>query len=156
MGLRNIFCVIGGILVLVATYFLTFDGVSPNYVYGLGLLLNLGLIFSSGEVLTIVIAIILVIFCLSGLFIILGVKSRFLSIFGSLLAILVSVYFILILMGVLPPEVAVYGLLFFHPALVEGIIPYHLALGTMGGLGIWVLLAGGILGLIGGIIKKNN
>jgi len=46
--MRKIFLILGGILSLVAIFFLTFDGVSPFYIYGLAIFLNVVNIFTTG------------------------------------------------------------------------------------------------------------
>ena len=84
MRLGKLFCYLGGILVIVSTYFLTFGQFFGGYFYGLGFLLNLGDIFSLADSIDMIIAIVLILFLLSGFIILLGVKSRILAIIGCL------------------------------------------------------------------------
>ena len=151
MRLGKLFCYLGGILVLVSTYFLTFGQFFGGYFYGLGFIINLGDIFTLADSVDMIIAIVLILFLLSGFLVLLGLKSRISAIIGSLLAISVGLYFILIQFVTLPPEVIQYAFFFLRLPLVDGIIPFHVAIGV-GGLGTYVLFGGGIIGLIGGII----
>jgi len=152
MGAGKVFCIIGGIVTLLATYLFSF---ATPFLYGIGFLLNIPTWFSTGNVLIIVMTIVFIIFLFSGLFIILGVKSRAIAIIGSIFAIVVSLYFILSLYGVLPLEAAMFVALFTHAPLVPGIIPVDVFLGGVS-LGTFILLAGGILGLIGGIMGPDD
>lgn len=102
-----------------------------------------------------IIAIFFILFLLSGFLVLFGVKSRLLAIIGSLLAISVGLYFTLILLGDLPPEITQYAFFFVRLPIVEGILPYHVAI-DLGGLGTYTLLGGGILGLLGGIMGRSD
>lgn len=151
MGAGKIFCILGGIVTLLATYLFSFT----VFFFGIGFILNIPTLFLSGDILIIVMTIIFIIFLLAGLFIILGVKSRALAIIGSIFAIVVSLYFILTIYGVLPPEVGQFIIMFLHVPLVPNIIPLDVMLGSVG-LGTYLLLGGGVLGLIGGIMGPDD
>ena len=155
MRLGKLFCILSGILVLVSTYFLTFGQFFGSYFYGLGFLLNLGDIFSLADNIDMIIAIVFILFLLAGFFVLLGVKSRISAIIGSLLAISVGLYFVLVYYANLPPEIAHYANFFLRSPMVNGIIPFHVAI-DVGGLGTYILFGGGIIGLIGGIIGTNG
>ena len=95
-------------------------------------------------------AIVFIIFLLSGIFILGGLKSRKLAYLGSLFAIGVGVYFILVFYISLPFEISQFAFMFLDHAIVEGILPLNISLGAIS-IGPILVLAGGVLGLIGAI-----
>ncbi|MFX0001362.1 MAG: hypothetical protein ACFE9Q_14360 [Candidatus Hodarchaeota archaeon] len=152
MASGKIFCILGGILTLLGTYFFSFLPSLPGtYYYGLGFFLNIYSIFTSGWILYIIIAIIFIVFLLSGIFIIIGVKSKTLALIGSLFVLGFGVYMILAfyVFG-LTSDITIFMAQFINAPLVEGIIPFDLFLGPFS-LGTYILIGGGVLGLIGGI-----
>jgi hypothetical protein len=151
MGAGKIFCILGGIIALLATFLFSFAG--P--FYGIGLYMNLGAIFATGDILFIIMAIVFIIATLSGIFILIGVKSRAMSIIGAIFAIGLGVFFLLAFFGVLPPAVSFYATMFAYAPLVPNIIPLDIMLGTVG-LGTYLLVGGGVLGLIGGIMGPDE
>ncbi len=155
MGAGKIFCILGGIVTLLATFLFSFADAAPFYLYYIGLLRNLGTWFGTGDPLIIVMVVLFLIFMLSGLFILLGIKSRALAIIGAIFAIVVGVYFMLALYGVLPFEAAQFILLFMNDALVDGFVPLAVPLGDAS-LGTYLMLGGGVLGLIGGIMGTDD
>ncbi|MHA1913985.1 MAG: hypothetical protein ACW986_11445 [Promethearchaeota archaeon] len=155
MGSGKVFCIIGGLAALLGVFLFSFSALIPGIsLYGIGLLLNLASIFTSGEIVLIIVTIVFLIFMFAGLFIIIGVKSRGLAILGSLFAILLSVYILLVIVVSLPPDFAQFILIFLEQDLVDGIIPLSVPLGDLS-LGTYLLLGGGILGLIGGIMGTD-
>jgi hypothetical protein len=155
MGMRKILCILSGIIILISTYFLTFGEIIAAYFYGLGFLLNLPDTFA--RIVTtedILITIYFILFLLSGFLVLFGVKSRLLAIIGSLLAISVGLYFTMVFLGDLPTEITQYAFYFVRLPIIDGILPYHVAI--VGGLGTYTLLGGGILGLIGGIMGRSD
>jgi hypothetical protein len=94
--------------------------------------------------------IVFIVFLLSGIFILLGVKSRILAIIGSLFAIGVGVYFMLVFYLGVPFEISQFAFVFLDFAIVEGILPLSFNFGTIS-VGPILLLGGGVIGLIGGI-----
>ena len=155
MRTGKIFCILGGLLVLVATYFLTFSQFHIAYSYGLGLIQNLGFIFEQGDIVNNLIAIVFVIFLFSGFLLIVGIRSRATAIIGSFLAIGMGIFiFYIQYEGILSVPFTKF-LFFTELPLVEGIYPLHIAIDRVG-LGTYVLLSGGVIGLIGGILGTSN
>ncbi|MFX0008333.1 MAG: hypothetical protein ACFFAV_16605 [Candidatus Hermodarchaeota archaeon] len=153
MGAGKVFCILGGIVTLLATFLFSF----VTNGFGLGFVLNIPALFSSGDVVVIIMAVVFIIFLLAGLFIILGVKSRAIAIIGAILAIVVGVYWMLSLAGVLPIQVSQFVIMFLHVDLYPPFIPVNVTLGPFGwGLGLYLLVGGGVLGLIGGIMGPDN
>ncbi len=157
MGAGKVLCIIGGIITLLATYLFAFAPFIPGVsFYGIGFIQNIPALFQSGEILAIIMAIVFIIFMVAGVFIILGVKVRALAIIGSIFAIGVSVYFILTwyVFGVLT-EIGQFMIFFLNLDLFSGIIPLNIILGGLS-LGTYLLLGGGVLGLIGGIMGPES
>ena len=155
MGAGKIFCILGGIVTLLATFLFSFAGTAPIYLYYIGLLRNLGIWFGTGDIVIIIMIVVFLVVMLSGVFILVGVKSRVLAIIGSILAIALGAYLMLSFFGILPIDVSQFALLFVGDALVEGIIPLNVPLGDAS-LGTYLMLVGGVLGLIGGIMGPDD
>ena len=163
MGKRLI--ILSGLLTLIATYVLTFYAIGGNYTWGYPAIMHLPdmFVFPSSYVMGLptfmgyVAAILILLFLASGILQLIGAASRGIGIFGSIIALLGSLYFVFILMTgvtVIPYQYGWYFVLFNGGPLVPGAIPYHIGVastvlpGTMG-LGLVVLILGGILGLVG-------
>ena len=95
-------------------------------------------------------------FLLSGIFQLIGIKSRVLAIIGSIFVLLVG---ILVLLGVFDVlnKIAWVENIFGDPVpIIDGIIPYDLVLGSgPASLGLYVLIAGGALGLVAGFMGRD-
>lgn len=163
MGAGKVFCILGGIIALLSTFLFSFYSFEvmgfTYYGYGLGLFLNIGNIFASGEILFIIFTIVYIISVISGLLIIIGLKSRAFAIIGAIFALFLGVLLLLnpgfqISLG---PDLNASLVLFMADPLVAGIIPFDLQLGFGAvSLGTILLLAGGVLGLIGGIMGPDD
>ncbi|KKN47291.1 hypothetical protein LCGC14_0664420 [marine sediment metagenome] len=153
MGASKIYFLIGGLVTLLATFLFSFHTYFPGVdIYGIGFMMNIPALFTSGDILVIIMTIVFIIFLLSGIFILLGVKSRVVAIIGSLFAIGVSGYFIFVFyIGMLDPQ---FAFMFLDDAIIEGILPLNIPIGTIS-IGPILLLAGGVLGLIGGIKSSD-
>ena len=153
MGASKIYFLIGGLVTLLATFLFSFHTYFPGLdIYGIGFMMNIPALFTSGDILVIIMTIVFIIFLLSGIFILLGVKSRVVAIIGSLFAIGVSGYFIFVFyIGMLDPQ---FAFMFLDDAIIEGILPLNIPIGTIS-IGPILLLAGGVLGLIGGIKSSD-
>jgi hypothetical protein len=154
MGAGKIFCIIGGLVTLLAIFLFSFAGGAGIYFYGIGFIQNIPTLFTSGDVLAIIMTIVFIIFLLSGIFILIGVTSRGLAITGSLFAIVVGAYFILVFYIGVPLEISQFAFMFLNTAIVEGFLPLNIAVGNAS-LGTILVLVGGVLGLIGGIMGPD-
>jgi hypothetical protein len=154
VGARKISYIIGGLMTLISTYFFTFHLYFPGvHFYGIGFIMNIPSFFTSGDILVIIMAIVIIMFLLSGVFILIGLKSRTLAIIGSLLCIVGGVYFILVFyMGI--SGIDQFAFMFLNLELIGGIIPFNIPIGTVS-VGPSLVLAGGLLGLIGGINRTG-
>ena len=159
MGAGKALCIIGGIVALVSTTIFSFFSEVTGTAYGIGLFLNLGVIFTSGDIFAIIFAILYLVSVISGVFIIIGVKVRALAIIGAIFALFLGV---LLLLGPgfsisLGADIDSSVYLFVADPLVAGIIPFDLYIGFgIVSLGTILLLAGGVLGLIGGIVGPGD
>ena len=156
MGAGKVLCILGGIITLISTYLFSFASLTPASFYGIGFILNIPSLFATGDWLFITLTVVFIIFLLAGLFILLGLKSRALAIIGSLFAIVVGAYFILTwyVFGVFS-DIGQFSLLFVDLPLINGIIPLEVPIGGLS-LGTYLLVGGGVLGLIGGIIGPDS
>ena len=162
--------VLGGLLTLVSTYVLTFYANGSSYIWGYPALLILPDIFMNpgSYVLSLppamgyVIGVLMALFLLAGVLQILGAANRGIGTLGGIFALIGALFFTMVLMigtSVIPVEVVLYMILFSGPALVPGTIPYHFGVaattfpGTLG-LGTFVLILGGVIGMIG-VAKKD-
>lgn len=168
MGNGKTFCLIGGILTLVSTYLLAFGFVpsSGNAFYGIAFIMNLGVVFedmfsyailfSGGEIVVYLVVAALILFLASGVLIILGTKNRILPIIGAIMPIFIGLIFVSYFFNILfSGEILSITSFMYRPSVVDGILPLHVNVGNFGSwemsLGVYTLIAGGILGLIGGI-----
>ena len=140
-------------MALLVTFLFSFHTYFPGVdIYGIGFIMNISDSFTSGDILVTIMTIVFIIFLLSGIFILIGLKSRVFAIIGSLFAIGVSGYFICVFyIGILDPK---FAFMFLDDAIIEGILPLNIPIGTVS-LGPSLVLAGGVLGLIGGIKSKE-
>jgi hypothetical protein len=165
MGAGKILVLVGALLTLVSTFFLTFGAtVFPGaYASGLGFVFNIPNILTDaasyaalmGEDVMIVyiLTIVYIVFIISGVLQLVGLASRVVAIIGSILPIVVGVLILLIYLGIL--DMAQYTVLFWRSQIVDGILPFDLPLGAVS-LGTYTLLAGGVLGLVGGILGTSD
>ncbi len=167
MGNGKVFCIISGILTLVSTFILAFgyEPLTGFAFFGIGFILNLdnifgdtssyAVLFGGQNIVVYILVVVLFLFLVSGLIQIAGIKSRVAAIVGSILPIFISLIFISDFYDILFPDPLTNIVSFFWTESV-GIMPFHLTAGSLGtmevSLGTYLLLGGGILGIIGGII----
>jgi len=173
MGTGKILSIIGGVLVLVSTFLLAWFTVGAQYAYGINLIMNITTMFTQAAAIAVlwgvptfviyIVAGFYILFLISGVLILIGVKIRALAIIGAIMPILLC-YAIIAGSLSIPPDFYPYISVFLGDALVDGIIPFNLGIGPSAttvlgpvivSLGTYVLLAGGILGLIGGIMGRD-
>jgi len=167
MGAGKVLSILAGILTIVATFVLSWVSVNVPpvyYAYGIAIIFNLPTMFTSADALgatlgipgfaIYIIAGILIVFLISGVFQLIGVKSRALAVIGSIFVLLIGV---LTLLGIFNLAINIDWVtnLFGTPdPIVAGIIPFDLPLGPAS-LGLYILLAGGALGLIAGFMGRD-
>ena len=158
---------ISGILVLLATFTLSWFSVSGTRAHGLGLLNNIGGMFTNADAMATAWGIpAFVPYILGGFFLyflvswgilFIGVKSRACAIIGSLMPILIGWAVIAGFFGI-PPDFMPYVQPFLGAEMIPNIIPLSLGLMTTGGvtlnLGAFILIIGGILGFVSGCLRR--
>ncbi|MBY9006979.1 MAG: hypothetical protein KGD63_09485 [Candidatus Lokiarchaeota archaeon] len=174
----KILTLIAGIFLIFTTFMVSWFSVASVNAYGIGLIKNLPEMFGNAESIAIswgsdvptfaiyIVAVCYIVFLLSGVIILLGIflngiKSRIVAIIGAIMPILLS---FAILFGSLdlPPNLLVYVNVFLDPEpIVEGFIPLSVNVGPTNGtvivkLGTYLLLGSGILGLISGILPREE
>jgi hypothetical protein len=176
MKTGKLLCLIGGLISLVATFlfawFFVDEGGNQYYGHGLGILFSMAYTFENAGsialgwgVPTFVIYIVggtIIFFIFMWILILLGVKNRVLPIIGGLITVALV---IAIISGPfsIPPNVLDYVSLFDTQA--WGVFPFNISIGpsgtTIGGgvvavsLGTYLLLGGGLLGIIGGFLPRD-
>jgi hypothetical protein len=178
MKISKIMILIGALLTLFSTYFLSFaqtngaDG--RTYASGIGFLFNLPSIignvaywvgFNGGEAMIIyIVAIVFIVFLLAGIIQLIGLINKYVELIGSIIVIGISIAIILAVMIDNPSwGMNQYSSLLWAPPIVDGVWPLDVALiGASGvfyqnlSLGTITLITGGGLGLTGGIISFKD
>ena len=165
MGAGKTLSILGGVLTLISTYFLTFWSSGIVYGSGLNAIIKIPDMFTNPgdyagtfpEFMGYVVAALLLFFLIAGILELAGAGSRGASAIGGILALIGGIYFLLGMeYSALPAEISIYSdVLFGGGAIVDGILPFHLAIGNVG-LGTFILLAGGALGLIGALLPREK
>lgn len=155
MKTGKVLYIIGGLVTLLATFLFSFHTYFPGLdFYSIGFIMNIPLLFTTGDVLYIIITIVFIIFLLSGIFILLGGKSRVLATIGFIFAIGVGVYFMLVFYMGVSFEISQFAFVFLDLAIIEGILPLTINIGTVS-IGPILVLGGGVIGLIGRILDTD-
>ena len=178
MKIGKIFVQIGAILTLVSTFFFSFGQTNGadgrTYISGIGFLFNLPeiigdvnywVIFNGGEVMVIyIVSIVLGVFLLAGIIQLIGVVNRAVALIGSLIALSLGIVIILAVMIDIPGfGLNQYSSLLWRAPITDGIWPLDVPIVAASGvfydalsLGSITLVAGGGLGLIGGILGVKD
>ena len=172
MNTGKVLIIIGAILTLVSTFFLSlYNGYVMFPVFwfeagqtqanGLIFFVHFAEIFTEAEALgtfyslhsfwIYISAIILVIWAISGFIQLIGLKKRVGAIIGALLPLFIGILFILYGYIYLPDFLRTFQTLLQDNELIEGVLPYGVPIGNSF-LGAYTLVAGGALSLIGGLI----
>lgn len=163
--------IIAGILTLLATFVFswsTFAFGEIHYLYGVGGIYNAIDIFTQGpkyysshlglpEWAIYIIAIVVIWLIASGPIQIIGRKSRKAGIIGSIIPLIVGLIILLNVLGIpfTGGLIRIFQVFGNTDAAIEGLFPIHIVLpGRVEAFGLYLLLAGGILGIIGA--KKNK
>ncbi len=157
MGAGKALAIVAGLLVLVATFVLTWGGPYQNGLVIIPTFMSLLSDLSLFGILKIVVAILVLI---SGVLILIGAKVRALAIIGAILPLFIGLTLLLNALGmyVIPSVVYTYiNLSVFsgNYSLVKGIIPFSFSIANFS-IGAIVLFVGGILGLISGIMGRKK
>ncbi len=166
MGAGKVLILIGALITIASTFFLTFFAIVGDvYAFGLGFTFNIPDIFQNVDgyaffmgtdtMVVYILVIVYIVFLISGVLQLVGLASRVVAIIGSIFPIVTAILIILIVQFGILDGMYKYTFLFWNDSIVDGILPFDLALGDVS-LGTYTLLAGGVLGLIGGIMGSKD
>ena len=167
MGTGKKLCVISGIITLVATFLFSWialeigAGGTIYYANGIGIIKNLPAMFTDAESLGstleipvfafYIIAGIFVLFLASGVLQILGIKHRAFVILGTVTSLGITTLLLLSTVDVIDKANWVYYILGTDEPIIENIIPLTIfGLDTFD-IGMYILYAGGIVGIVASV-----
>lgn len=172
MAAGKILAILGGLITLVGTYCIAIFSFGGYVGSGIGFLLNLfgigvaspGLFAGADGYATILgldviifylLLVLFIIFLLSGILQFFGAKSRIVGIIFSLFPIVVGTMFILVFFTEILGPISGFFTIVFVGELYGGFFPLMIDIGGAVGIGSFVILAGGVLGLIGGFLPRE-
>ncbi|MHA2390414.1 MAG: hypothetical protein ACXAEX_00455 [Promethearchaeota archaeon] len=178
MKAGKILVLVGALLTLVSTFFFSFGRTNGadgrTFASGIGFLFNLPDImgnvsywegFMGGETMVIyIVSIVLIVFLVSGVIQLVGLANKYVAIIGSLIVLGSSIAILLaITVDISGWGLNQYSALFWAPPLADGVWPLDVPIiGASGvfyqnlSLGTITLIAGGGLGLVGGILGVKD
>ena len=167
MAAGKILSLLAGIMTIVATFMLSWVSVNVPpiyYAYGIGIVKNLPAMFTNADALGVLLGVpgfvfyilagILIVFLLSGIFQLIGIKSRTLGLIGSIFVCLIGILILFGLFNIVINIDWVVNIFGDSAPIIDGIIPFDLPLGPAS-LGLYVLIAGGVLGVIAGFMGRD-
>jgi hypothetical protein len=167
MGAGKSLALIAGLLTLIGTYVVAIYGVAGVYAgSGIGFILNIPSLFADATTyasglsievwLFYILVIVFIIFLAAGLLQIVFMKSRVLSILWSLFPLGVSLMFLLLVYTDVLGIKSAFFALFFIGEHYGGIYPFIVNVGSDLALGVYIILAGGVLGLVSGFLPRED
>lgn len=162
MAIGKILIILGGLLSILGTFVFAVYNILPGLVgSGLGFALNIPDLFALDPALLGIDAIIyylllvvFIIFLVAGILQFVGLKSRIVGIIFSLFPLGVGLMFILLIYTTILGPISALFALFFIGEQFGNFFPILVDLGGLG-LGVYFLLGGGALGLIGCILPGD-
>lgn len=166
----KILSIIAGILTLLATFIFSWIAIDAEgvvyYTNGWGIIKNLSDMFSDAENLEAlldipapvfyIIAGIFIVFLVSGILQIFGAYHRAPIIIGTVVVLLVTILIFLGSLDIINREDWIVNILGTDDPLIEDIIPFQLLDVNLLDLGIFLLYAGGIIGLVAAIYGPSE
>ena len=167
MGAGKILALVAGLLTLIGTYVVAIYGMAGVYAgSGIGFILNIpdlfanAAAFASGLSIEIwlfyILVIVFIIFLAAGVLQIVFMKSRLLSIIWSLFPLGISLMFLLLVYTDFLGIKSAFFALFFIGEHFGDIFPFIVNVGGDLGLGVYLVLGGGALGLISGFLPRED
>ena len=167
MGVGKVLALLAGLLTLIGTYVIAIYGVAGIYAgSGIGFIMNIPDLFANADsysaLLSIeiwlfyILVIVFIIFLAAGLLQIIFMKSRFLSIIFSLFPLGVSLMFLLLVYTDFLGIKSAFFALFFIGEHYGSFYPIIVNVGADLGLGTYLILGGGALGLISGFLPRED
>lgn len=164
MGAGKVFAFLGGILTLVGTYIFAVFGTTGIVGSGLGFAMNIPDLFENADAWSIVIDIpvalyyvylvLFIIFLASGVLQMLSIQSRAVGFIFSLFPLAVSAMILLLVYTDILGITSAFFTLFFYGEQYGDIFPILVNLGDVA-LGTYLLLAGGVLGILSVFMERD-
>lgn len=166
MGLGKILVLVGGILTLVSTFFLAFVHMGADfYASGIGFLFNIPDIMENGDAYALligtetmvvyIVTIVFIVFLVAGVIQLIGMINRVIAIIGGVIALGIGFVILFVALDIFP-DMTPFALLLIDEAPSPGVWPLHIPMGDVDvgtlSLGTITLLAGGVLGIVGGAL----
>jgi len=178
MKIGKILVLVGALLTLISTFFFSFGQTNGadgrTLISGIGFLFNLPEIitdvdywvaFNGGEAMVIyIVSIVLLVFLVAGIIQLAGLANRVVAIIGSVIVLSISIVIILAIFIDIPGwGLNQYSSLLWRAPIADGVWPFDLPIVTVAtayyqtlSLGSITLVAGGALGLVGGILGVKD
>lgn len=156
---RVLLIVIAAVLTILGTWlFALFPSFPPLVGSGLGFAMNIPMIIGidpgADAVVFYLMLVLFIAWLASGVLQLVGLKSRIVGIIFSLIPLAIGIMFVLLVYTtVLGPMTATFFLM-TSGEVIGGFIPILVEIGGMG-LGVYFLLAGGVLGIVGSVMPKE-
>lgn len=156
---RVLLIVIAAVLTILGTWlFALFPSFPPLVGSGLGFAMNIPMIIGidpgADAVVFYLMLVLFIAWLASGVLQLVGLKSRIVGIIFSLIPLAIGIMFVLLVYTtVLGPMTATFFLM-TSGEVIGGFIPILVDIGGMG-LGVYFLLAGGVLGIVGSVMPKE-
>jgi hypothetical protein len=165
LGSGKILIVLGALLTLLGTYVFAIYGVAGSFAgSGIGFIMNLPDLFANADAIALftgwnvifiyIFTILFLIFLASGILQLVGIKNRGVAFIFSLFPLVVGTMIILLFYtDILGPTTGIFTL-YFMGEHYGAIFPIILNLGDVG-LGAYLLLGGGVLGIISVFLPRD-
>jgi hypothetical protein len=159
--------IVAALLTILGSYlFAMYEGLAPDSVASaIGLFQGITTTFENvssysaalgGEWVAYTLIILMIIFAISGIFQLIGIKSRAVILIFSLFPLGIGIIAVLdILMSLDSAQINYMLILLTEKPIIEGAIPFYLDLGGVG-LGSYLVIAGGFIGIISGILPREE
>jgi hypothetical protein len=157
---------ISGLVTIIGTYVLTVSAALPNVSSGIGFITRLPELFADPVTLAISIGLgdlvwvyfilvaLFIVFLAAGVLQIIGMANRAISFIFSLFPLAIGLLFVFLTYTDYLGIKSAFFQAYFEAPLIGGIYPFHVPLGDLG-LGTYVLIAGGALGIISVFMKRD-
>ena len=156
---RVLLIVIAAVLTILGTWlFALFPSFPPLVGSGLGFAMNIPMIIGidpgADAVVFYLMLVLFIAWLASGVLQLVGLKSRIVGIIFSLIPLAIGIMFILLVYTTVLGTMTAVFFLMTSGEVIGGFIPILVDIGGMG-LGVYFLLAGGVLGIVGSVMPKE-
>jgi len=156
---RLLLIIIGAVLTLLGTWvFALFPSFPPLVGSGLGFAMNIPMIIGidpgADAVVFYLMLVLFIAWLASGVLQLVGLKSRIVGIIFSFIPLAIGIMFVLLVYTTVLGTMTAVFFLMTSGEVIGGFLPFLIEIGGMG-LGVYFLLAGGVLGIIGSSMPKE-